>query len=52
MPTVPVDNDRLNVLAKYTFFYNVPAAEQITGTTRRPALCSAATSRRWMSCTI
>ncbi len=29
----PVDNDRLNVLAKYTFFYNVPAAEQITGTT-------------------
>jgi len=29
----PVSNDRLNVLAKYTFFYNVPAAEQITGTT-------------------
>ncbi len=29
----PVDNDRLNVLAKYTFFHNVPAAEQISGTT-------------------
>ena len=28
----PVDNDRLNALFKYTFFYNVPAAEQITGT--------------------
>ena len=28
----PVNNDRLNVLVKYTFFYNVPAAEQISGT--------------------
>jgi flagellar motor protein MotB len=28
----PVTNDRLNVLVKYTFFYNVPAAEQISGT--------------------
>jgi flagellar motor protein MotB/long-subunit fatty acid transport protein len=27
----PVSNDRLNVLFKYTFFYNVPAAEQISG---------------------
>jgi hypothetical protein len=26
----PVDNDRLNVLAKYTFFYNVPAVDQLT----------------------
>jgi len=29
----PVDNDRLNALFKYTFFYNLPAAEQISGTT-------------------
>jgi flagellar motor protein MotB len=29
----PVKNDRLNLLMKYTFFYNVPAAEQITGAT-------------------
>ena len=28
----PVNNDRLNVLLKYTFFYNVPAADQISGT--------------------
>lgn len=28
----PVSNDRLNALLKYTFFYNVPAAEQISGT--------------------
>ncbi|WP_279342337.1 OmpA family protein [Geotalea sp. SG265] len=28
----PVDNDRLNALFKYTFFYNVPAASQISGT--------------------
>jgi hypothetical protein len=27
----PVKNDRLNALLKYTFFYNVPAAEQISG---------------------
>ncbi|HEY5973435.1 MAG TPA: flagellar motor protein MotB, partial [Geobacteraceae bacterium] len=27
----PVDNDRLNALFKYTFFYNVPAAQQIGG---------------------
>jgi len=27
----PVNNDRLNVLVKYTFFYNVPAAEQVSG---------------------
>ncbi|HJV34215.1 MAG TPA: flagellar motor protein MotB, partial [Geomonas sp.] len=29
----PVNNDRLNVLMKYTFFYNMPASDQITGTT-------------------
>jgi hypothetical protein len=28
----PVDNDRLNALFKYTYFYNVPAAEQLSGT--------------------
>ncbi len=27
----PVQNDRLNILAKYTYFYNVPATDQITG---------------------
>jgi flagellar motor protein MotB len=27
----PVNNDRLNALVKYTFFYNVPAPEQING---------------------
>jgi hypothetical protein len=27
----PVDNDRLNALFKYTYFYNVPAAEQVVG---------------------
>ena len=27
----PVKNDRLNVLMKYTFFYNVPAADQVSG---------------------
>jgi len=26
----PVHNDRLDVLAKYTYFYNVPAADQVT----------------------
>lgn len=26
----PVLNDRLNVLAKYTYFYNVPTTEQVT----------------------
>jgi flagellar motor protein MotB len=26
----PVSNDRLNALAKYTYFYNVPATDQIT----------------------
>jgi flagellar motor protein MotB len=26
----PVNNDRLNALAKYTYFYNVPSAGQIT----------------------
>ena len=26
----PIDNDRLNVLAKYTYFYNMPAADQVT----------------------
>jgi hypothetical protein len=26
----PVDNDRLNTLAKYTYFYNVPTTDQIT----------------------
>jgi outer membrane protein OmpA-like peptidoglycan-associated protein len=28
----PVKNDRLNVLLKYTFFYNLPAPQQISGT--------------------
>ena len=28
----PVDNDRLNALAKYTYFYNVPTTEQVTPT--------------------
>jgi predicted porin len=28
----PVRNDRLNALLKYTYFYNVPAADQVTGT--------------------
>jgi len=27
----PVHNDRLNALFKYTYFYNVPAADQVTG---------------------
>ena len=27
----PVRNDRLNALFKYTYFYNVPAADQVTG---------------------
>jgi hypothetical protein len=26
----PVDNDRLNALAKYTYFYNVPTTEQVS----------------------
>jgi flagellar motor protein MotB len=26
----PVDNDRLNALAKYTYFHNVPTTEQVT----------------------
>ena len=26
----PIENDRLNALAKYTYFYNVPSAEQIS----------------------
>ena len=28
----PVDNDRLNALIKYTYFYNMPTAEQTSGT--------------------
>jgi flagellar motor protein MotB len=28
----PVEDDRLNALVKYTYFYNVPATDQITGT--------------------
>jgi flagellar motor protein MotB len=28
----PVHNDRLNALLKYTYFYNVPAVSQVTGT--------------------
>jgi hypothetical protein len=28
----PVHNDRLNALLKYTYFYNLPAADQISGT--------------------
>ena len=27
----PVDNDRLNALFKYTYFYNVPSADQESG---------------------
>jgi flagellar motor protein MotB len=27
----PVRNDRLNALLKYTYFFNVPAADQVTG---------------------
>jgi len=27
----PVHNDRLNALLKYTYFYNVPAVDQVTG---------------------
>jgi flagellar motor protein MotB len=27
----PVNNDRLNALAKYTYFYNVPTTDQVTG---------------------
>jgi lipopolysaccharide assembly outer membrane protein LptD (OstA) len=27
----PVDNDRLNALIKYTYFYNMPTAEQTSG---------------------
>jgi flagellar motor protein MotB len=27
----PVRNDRLNALLKYTYFYNVPATDQVTG---------------------
>jgi hypothetical protein len=26
----PIDNDRLNALAKYTYFYNVPTTDQVT----------------------
>ncbi len=29
----PVMNDRLNALVKYTYFYNMPSADQIAGTT-------------------
>ena len=32
----PVRNDRLNALFKYTYFYNVPAADQLTGTGAAP----------------
>jgi len=28
----PVQDDRLNALVKYTYFYNVPASDQVTGT--------------------
>jgi flagellar motor protein MotB len=28
----PVQDDRLNALVKYTYFYNVPATDQVTGT--------------------
>jgi lipopolysaccharide assembly outer membrane protein LptD (OstA) len=28
----PVQNDRLNALLKYTYFHNVPATDQVTGT--------------------
>jgi hypothetical protein len=29
----PVEHDRLNALAKYTYFFNVPTTEQVTGQT-------------------
>ena len=28
----PVNNDRLNALFKYTYFYNMPSSDQVTGT--------------------
>lgn len=28
----PVQNDRLNALLKYTYFYNMPSTDQVTGT--------------------
>jgi flagellar motor protein MotB len=28
----PVEQDRLNALLKYTYFYNLPSADQVTGT--------------------
>jgi len=28
----PIQNDRLNALLKYTYFYNLPSADQVTGT--------------------
>ena len=42
----PVRNDRLNTLAKYTYFYNVPTTDQITPRTRRRSSSRRATSRR------
>jgi hypothetical protein len=45
----PVRHDRLNALLKYTYFYNLPAADQVTGTGNgRRLSSSAATSWRWM----
>ncbi len=32
----PVDNDRWNTLAKYTYFNNLPASSQVNGTTPGP----------------
>ncbi len=32
----PVDNDRWNTLAKYTYFNNLPASSQVNGTTHGP----------------
>ena len=32
----PVQNDRLNALLKYTYFYNLPSADQLTGSNTTP----------------
>jgi predicted porin len=33
----PVNHDRLNTLFKYTYFYNLPSADQVTGTSTSAA---------------
>jgi hypothetical protein len=37
----PVDNDRWNALLKYTYFYNLPTAGQVDGTTGTTAAATA-----------